>query len=196
MGRRRWRCSAEIKSRKGYQKKRSRSHRKEFVRGGADPKIRMYDIGNKSRDDWDLTIGLVVVGEPRKISHFALEAIRISVNRRLQSDLGRTNFYMKIRQHPHYVWREHTQLGFAGADRISTGMRNAFGKPIGRAAIVKPGDIIFQVGVDLKGAALVKDAIRIARYKICTQTKIMLLKTKKLEDANKVPIPRLEQFVF
>ena len=37
MARRRWRCAAEVKSRKGYQKKRSRSHKKEFVRGGADP---------------------------------------------------------------------------------------------------------------------------------------------------------------
>jgi large subunit ribosomal protein L10e len=103
---------------------------------------------------------------------------------------------MKIRKHPHFVWREHTQLGFAGADRISTGMRNAFGKPIGRAAIVKPGDIIFQVGVDMKGAAAVKDAIRIARYKLCTQTKIVLLKAKTPELANKVPIPRFDQFVF
>jgi large subunit ribosomal protein L10e len=196
MGRRRWRCTAEIKSRKGYQKKRSRSHRKEFVRGGADPKIRMYDIGNKSKDDWDVVIALVVIGEPRKISHFALEAIRISVNRKLQADLGRTGFYMKIRKHPHFVWREHTQLGFAGADRISTGMRNAFGKPIGRCAIVKPGDILFQVGVDLKGAAAVKDAVRIARYKVCTQTKIVLMKAKSPEIANKVPLPRLEQFVF
>lgn len=196
MARRRWRCAAEVKSRKGYQKKRSRSHKKEFVRGGADPKIRAFDIGNKSKQDWEVTLGLVVIGEPRKISHFALEAIRISVNRKLQTELGRQGFYMKIRKHPHYMWREHTQLGFAGADRISTGMRNAFGKPIGRCAIVKPGHVIFQVSCDLKGVPVVKDAMRIARYKICTKTKVLILNTATPEMANKIPLPKREQFIF
>ena len=195
MGRRRWRCMAEVKSRKGYQKKRSRSHRKEFVRGGADPKIRMYDIGNKQKLDLDVTLVLMIIGEPRKLSHFALEAVRISVNRRLQKFLGRQNFYFKIRTHPHYIWREHTQLGFAGADRISTGMRNAFGKPIGRCAPVKAGDIVFQVGIDFKSVAVAKDAMRIARYKLCTSSKIVIIDAKDENMKKKVPVPNRERYL-
>ena len=35
----------------------------------------------------------------------------------------------------------------AGADRMQTGMARSFGKTIGRAAFVKPGQILFIIGV-------------------------------------------------
>ena len=62
MARRPWACYKKIK-RPNYQKKRSRSHRKEYVRGGPDSVLRMYDTGNrkKPREEWDLSIGIKIL---------------------------------------------------------------------------------------------------------------------------------------
>jgi len=47
-----------------------------------------------------------------------------------------------VRVYPHQCLREHSMLTGAGADRLSDGMRLSFGRPIGRAAVVKPGQLI------------------------------------------------------
>jgi ribosomal protein L16/L10AE len=75
-------------------------------------------------------------------------------------------------------------------------MRNAFGKPIGRCAPVKAGDIVFQVGVDFKSVAVTKDAMRIARYKLCTPSKIVIIDAKDEDMKKKVPVPNRERYLF
>jgi large subunit ribosomal protein L10e len=89
-----------------------------------------------------------------RISHHALEAIRVNINRRLVKKIGVQNFHLKIRIHPNDIYREHAMMSFAGADRLSSGMRNGFGHPIGRCARTRGGDIILQVGVEMKNVAL------------------------------------------
>ena len=163
MPRRRWKCYREPKFR-GYQKKRSRSHRKESVRGGADPKIRMFDIGNRAKpmNTFEIVIGLIIK-RSRRLSHFALEAIRVSANRRLQDAIGRDAFHMRVCVHPYDVYREHAMMAFAGADRLSSGMRKSFGRPVGRCARVHAGQVIMKVGCDLKSLGRCKRDFSISR---------------------------------
>jgi large subunit ribosomal protein L10e len=177
----------------GYQKKRSRSHRREYVRGGADPKITRFDVGNRKRIDWPITMGIMSETNVR-ISHHALEAIRVNINRRLVKKIGVQNFHLKIRQHPNAIYREHAMMSFAGADRLSSGMRNAFGSPIGRCTRTRAGRIIVQVGLEMKYVDEVKRSLTIASRKLCTTSKIVLLDAPE-EDVPHVPVVHISRFV-
>ncbi|MHA1896129.1 MAG: 50S ribosomal protein L16 [Promethearchaeota archaeon] len=189
MAKRPWKCYAKWK-RPAYQKKRSRSHRKEFVRGGADPKIRMYDTGNKAKplEDWELSLGIVVLHRIQ-ISHYALEAIRTSINRTLQKKLTRQGYHIRIRPHPWHVFRENKMMAFAGADRLQSGMRGSFGKPIGTCARVKAGQVICEVFCDFKGKDAVIRALKVATYKIGSKCRLVTLRAKSKEMADRVGLP-------
>jgi large subunit ribosomal protein L10e len=172
-----WHCYSKI-SGPAYQRKRSRSHRREFARGGADSKIRMYEMGRKikekKREEWDLVVGLKADNNVQ-ISHYSLEAIRITINSSLQKSIGRQNFHLTIRVKPFQVVRENRQLNFAGADRVQSGMRNSFGRSIGKAARVKAGTIICEVCCDIKNLPFVKDRMRIANIKMPCKCQTVLL---------------------
>lgn len=194
MGRRRWRCFKDFKP-KGYQKKRSRSHRKEFVRGGADPKITRFDVGNREKLDWEAKVALFSE-QNVMISHFSLEALRVNINRRLTKNIGRQAFHLKIRKHPYTVYREHAMMSFAGADRLSSGMRNGFGRPVGRCSRTRGGDVIMECGCAYRHVNEVKRAFEIAQKKLCVRTTIFL---KEVTDESQVPriaLPYWEKFIW
>lgn len=52
---------------------------------------------------------------------------------------------MRVRAHPYHVVRINKMLSCAGADRLQTGMRGAWGKPNGTVARVNIGQIILSV---------------------------------------------------
>ena len=56
----------------------------------------------------------------------------------------------------------------AGADRVSMGMRLAFGKAIGTAARVEAGQAVLTVRVTAKGFIAAKEAMRKAYNKIAS----------------------------
>jgi len=58
---------------------------------------------------------------------------------------GKEGFHMRVRPHPYHVVRINKMLSCAGADRLQTGMRGAFGKPNGLVARVNIGQIILSV---------------------------------------------------
>ncbi|OLS15660.1 MAG: 50S ribosomal protein L10e [Promethearchaeota archaeon CR_4] len=184
MGRRPWQCYAYWGG-AAYQRKRS--HKKDLVRGGADVRIRLYDVGAKEipKENWDCAIGLIC-NRQRQISDFALEAIRTSVNRTLQRDLGKDRFHMIIRIHPWNVYRENKMMAFAGADRLQTGMRHSFGKCVGHAARVKAGQLIMELRVNLKDLEKAKEAMHVASYKITSGSRLIQLWAKSPEIAKKI----------
>lgn len=73
---------------------------------------------------------------------------------------------MRIHTFPHHVLRENALASGAGADRLSTGMKKSFGKPVGVAAQIPKGKIIFEIGVEEKNVQLAKDALRLVRNKL------------------------------
>jgi large subunit ribosomal protein L10e len=102
---------------------------------GGVPQSRITQFEHGKKADFPVRMTLRVV-EQCQIRHIALEAARISANRFLAKKIGLTGYHLKIRVFPHNVIRENKIATGAGADRISDGMRHAFGKPVGTAARV------------------------------------------------------------
>ncbi len=63
------------------------------------------------------------------MSSEALEAARIAANKYMVKYAGKDSFHLRVRVHPFHVLRINKMLSCAGADRLQTGMRGAFGKP-------------------------------------------------------------------
>ena len=70
-----------------------------------------------------------------------------------------------MRIHPWHVLRINKMLSCAGADRLQTGMRGAFGKSYGKAARVKIGQILFSVRMKHTNVPHALEAFRRAKNK-------------------------------
>ena len=69
--------------------------------------------------------------------------------------------------------RENKQATGAGADRVSEGMRLAFGKAIGTAARVKPGQKVISLFTFHELEEKAKDALRHGAHKLPTPSRIV-----------------------
>jgi len=152
--------------------------RREYMGGVPGSKITIFDMGNPSVD-FPVSLSLVAK-ESCQVRHNALEAARIFANRYLVKGVGRKNFYLKIRLYPHHVLRENKLATGAGADRVSSGMRHAFGRAVGTAARVKRGQKMLTVAVEEDNVDQAKEALRRASYKLPTPCKIVIDKGEEL----------------
>jgi large subunit ribosomal protein L10e len=78
---------------------------------------------------------------------------------------GKDGFHMRVRKHPYHVVRINKMLSCAGADRLQTGMRGAFGKPQGLVARVAIGDILLSVRIRDQHEDHALEAFRRAKFK-------------------------------
>lgn len=142
-----------------------------------DPKIRIFDLGRKRAtvDDFPLCIHLVS-NEYEQLSSEALEAARICANKYLVKFAGKDGFHMRVRAHPFHVVRINKMLSCAGADRLQTGMRGAWGKPNGSVARVNIGQIILSVRTRDSNRAIALEALRRSQYKFPGRQKIIVSK--------------------
>jgi len=140
--------------------------RKEYMGGVPAPRISQFDQGDL-RTRFPVALHLVVK-EQCQIRHTALEAARISANRALSKKAGPTGFYMKIRVYPHNVLRENKLATGAGADRVSDGMRAAFGKAVGTAARVRRNQPVMTIRVNPQHVEAAKQALERAAVKLPT----------------------------
>jgi large subunit ribosomal protein L10e len=139
--------------------------RKEYMGGVPAPRITQFEHG--TRGDFPVRMTLRAV-EQCQIRHIALEAARITANRFLAKKVGQSSYHLKIRVYPHNVLRENKIATGAGADRISDGMRHAFGKPIGTAARIKPDQEIITLETTVQHFAVAKQALKRAAVKLPT----------------------------
>ena len=167
MGRRPARCYRCCRG-KPYPKSR-------YNRGVPDPKIRIYDIGRKKAPVNQLPYSVHIVSdEVEQISSEALEAARIACNKYLTKHVGKDNFHLRCRVHPWHVLRINKMLSCAGADRLQTGMRQAFGKSYGKVARVKIGSILYSVRLDKQHVKSALEAFRRAKNKFPGRQKIIV----------------------
>ena len=150
--------------------------RREYMGGVPANRITQFEHGVKA--DYPVRMTLRAV-EQCQIRHIALEAARISANRLLAKKIGNTGYHMKIRVYPHNVLRENKIATGAGADRISSGMRAAFGNPIGTAARVKPGQGLITLETTVNHIATAKQALKRAAIKFPTPCYIDVEKAPK-----------------
>lgn len=62
------------------------------------------------------------------------EKARVLIVRGLSKSLNKSEYKLKFEKYPHIILRQHAMLTGAGADRLTQGMKNAFGKPVLMAA--------------------------------------------------------------
>merc|ERR1712212_593912 len=153
MGRRPARCYRYCKN-KPYPKSR-------FCRGVPDPKIRIFDLGKKKTevDEFPKCVNLVS-DEYEQLSAEALEAARICANKYMTKIAGKDAFHIRVRVHPFHIVRINKMLSCAGADRLQTGMRGAYGKPQGTVARVNIGQPLMSVRCKDAHKAHVIEALR------------------------------------
>lgn len=138
--------------------------RKDYIRKIPASKIVQYDMGNLS-EDFPLQVSLVVKNHTH-LTHNALEAARVASNRYLQRMTGKLGYRLKIRTYPHHIVRENPMATGAGADRVQSGMRGAFGKAVSSEALVRKDQKVVTAYVNVKDFEHAKVALNRAAMKL------------------------------
>ena len=153
--------------------------RRKYMGGVPNNRISQYDMGNLKETDFPIKVSLKV--EDRvQIRHTALEAGRIAANRVMSKKAGVANYHLKVRVYPHIVLRENKLATGAGADRVSSGMRGAFGKNVGTAARMERNQPVMTIECTQTAFALAKEALWKASMKFPTPCYIEIEKGKEL----------------
>lgn len=140
--------------------------RKGYVKGVPPSKIHRFYAGSKKPE---YTIKMYLVGRNAvQIRNNALEAARIAATKQLEKKLGPDGFFFRVLIFPHHVLRENPLATGAGADRFQTGMRQAFGRPIGTAARIKENQRILEARVAPGNEAVCVKALKVASSKVPT----------------------------
>src|SRR3970040_2837140 len=139
--------------------------RKEYMGGIPGIRISQWDIGD-AKTAFPLKLHLIAK-EQCQIRHIALEAARISANRYIAKKAGNA-YHLKLGLYPHNVLRENKIATGAGADRISEGMRAAFGAAVITAAGGQAGMKIFTISTTEDHVDDAKEALRKGGVKLPT----------------------------
>ncbi|MFH1522152.1 MAG: 50S ribosomal protein L16 [archaeon] len=159
-------------------KKRTKSYIK-TVPNSKIVKFKMGDLKGFEAGDYPIQIH-VISKENCQVRDNSIEAVRQFFNRFLQVKLGK-DFYLEVKIYPHHILRENKMLTGAGADRMQTGMSRAFGKTIGRAALVKPDQVLYILGVknpkaEVEARKLIRSIKARLACKVATKTLLAPIK--------------------
>jgi len=83
-------------------------------------------------------------------------------------------YHLRIRIHPFHTVRINKTLSCAGADRLSTGMSAAYGKPYGKVARVKIDQILLSLRTKENLIKEAKEACRRASMKFPGRQKVVV----------------------
>jgi len=144
--------------------------RREYMPGVPNVKVAKFSGGNP-RGEFDVKLQMVAKRRVQ-IRHNALEAARIAINKKIE-ELGEDDYFLSLKVYPHVILRENKMIATAGADRLQEGMRKAFGKPVGLAARVDRGDVIFELSTKSTYLSEAEDALKTAAKKIPTPVDIL-----------------------
>ena len=144
MGLRPARCYREIE--RSYTRVATRVQAKDFIGGVPKTKVRQFVLGDQTKN-FEKTIH-IISDENVQIRDNGLESFRQKLAKKLTDVCGKDNFFVKIRIYPHHILRQNKLASGAGADRLSSGMKHPFGKPIGRSAQIKKGQTLISIVVN------------------------------------------------
>ncbi len=172
MGIRPGRCYRLLK--RPYTRQSQKKPKKGYIKGVPGSKLVTFEMG-KPKDNFTLNVSLVAERSVQ-IRHNSLEAARVAANKYLADSIGEENFFMKILVFPHHVLRENAMATGAGADRYQSGMRLAFGRPVGTAARVFQNQKILVVKSIPGKYSEIKKAFKVAVSKLPTPCKVVVEK--------------------
>jgi large subunit ribosomal protein L10e len=152
--------------------------RTQFVRGFPQPKITKFTMGDvKTKFEYEAKL---ISLESAQIRHNALEAARIAANRQLMEKLV-NNYQLQVHPYPHTILRENKMIFGAHADRLQQGMRRSFGKPIGTAARVRPGQTIISIRVNADAVELARESLKRGAAKLPMPCRMVIEKAQHEE---------------
>ena len=143
--------------------RKSKYKTKSYVKSFPNSKLVRFHMGDIHKD-FKYKVDLVT-REKVQVRDNALESARQVSNRQLEKDLGK-EYYFKIMVYPHHALRENKMLVGAGADRMQTGMQQAFGKVIGIAAQLRKKQAVFTILVNKSGLESAKLALKKANHRL------------------------------
>ncbi|MBP3385546.1 MAG: 50S ribosomal protein L16 [Candidatus Methanomethylophilaceae archaeon] len=152
--------------------------RREYMGGVPASRVSQFEMGN-TKQEFPVTMTLRVKNRVQ-IRHTSIEAGRIAANKVLNGNVGSANYHMTVRAFPHVVLRENKLATGAGADRVSSGMRQGFGKNVGTAARLERNQAILTVHVPVEKANFAKDALWRASMKFPSPCYIEVEKGQEL----------------
>jgi large subunit ribosomal protein L10e len=151
--------------------------RKEYIKGKPQIKIAKFQGGKKAIYEYCVQL---LSNEKIQIRHMAIESCRLAANKTLEKTTGEQGYYSKLRIYPHNLLRENKQIATAGADRISEGMRRAWGKAVSLGARVRQGQCIMELYVNAPHVEAAKKALKGASVKLPATPTIIVLEHGKL----------------
>jgi large subunit ribosomal protein L10e len=147
--------------------------RREYVKGFPPPKIVKFTMGDtKGVFDYEARL---IANERKQIRHVALEAARVATNRILMDKLI-NDYLMQVLPYPHVILRENKMIFGAHADRLQQGMRRSFGRTIGTAARIEPGQTIITVKVKAAAVETAKESLKRGIAKLPLTCRIVIEK--------------------
>ncbi|MCK5625109.1 50S ribosomal protein L16 [Candidatus Pacearchaeota archaeon] len=179
---------ASLRKASAYSKKKvvpftrvSKKRQKSYIKTVPHQKIVKFTMGKESLlNEGKLPHQLIAIStEKVQIRHNAFEACRQFINKKLDQELA-GQYFFRVIPFPHHIQRENKMLTGAGADRMQTGMQLSYGKSVGKAAILKPGNKIFFVAVpNEKAAHFARKVLKQIKSKLPCKTKILYELNKK-----------------
>merc|ERR1712066_911708 len=132
-------------------------------------------VGDKKAKYDQLPVAVHLVSDEREqLTSEALEAARITCNKYMNKHCTKDYYHMRIRKHTWHVLRINKMLSCAGADRLQSGMRNAWGKAYGKACRVKIGDELISIRTLQKNIPHALEAMRRAKMKFPGRQKVAI----------------------
>ena len=147
------------------------------IKGKPQIKIAKFNSGNR-KGEFEYCVQLLI-NEKVQIRHMAIESTRLAANKTLENTTGESGYSSRLRIYPHIRLRENKLIAAAGADRLSEGMRRAFGKANSLAARVRQGQVIMEMNVKKEHVDAASSALRKACVKLPGTPSIRVLEIKK-----------------
>jgi large subunit ribosomal protein L10e len=144
--------------------------KKNYVRAMPRTSLIVFNMGNaKGAYNMEMTLRPET---PIQLRSNALESARQVANKHLERELTAAEYMFKVLVYPHNVIREHKMATGAGADRISRGMSQAFGRPVSVAARIREGQAIMVVRLMKENRPVAIEAFRRAASKLSGTYKV------------------------
>ncbi|RLG11926.1 50S ribosomal protein L16 [Candidatus Pacearchaeota archaeon] len=152
-----------------YTRISKRRHRS-YIKTVPPQKIVKFKMGNGKNLHYQL---IVITTEKVQIRDSALEACRQYLNKKMEKELA-GQYIFQVVPFPHHIQRENKMLTGAGADRMQTGMQLAFGKSVGKSAILKKNSEIFKISLATpKAVQFARKIIKQVKSKLPSKTKVV-----------------------
>lgn len=152
----------------------SRNKAKAYIKVVPHNKIAKYNSGDAAgfragKFPFQLSLNAQL---PVQIRDNALEAGRQFLVKIMDEKLP-GQYYLELKVHPHHILRNNKTAAGAGADRLSTGMKQSFGIVEGRAAMVAAGKSIYFIACPHdQGTRVAREALNQIKSKLPGKTTV------------------------